>query len=137
MQLTHFDRWLREKFVYQTHIHTLRPPASLPAGIRTMPQQERPTHAYPHHFVATRSEAADALIRQLKSDGQMYATRIVDRKAWFVPLIAPKGKSLTWRLVSIVTFTTSAFYGLLYLKSLVENPEFQADFIDALHILQR
>ncbi len=25
MQLTRFDRWLREKFVYETHIQTLRP----------------------------------------------------------------------------------------------------------------
>jgi len=35
MQLTRFDRWLREKYVYETHIHTLRPPESLPAGIQT------------------------------------------------------------------------------------------------------
>ena len=137
MQLTHFDRWLREKFVYQTHIHTLRPPASLPAGIRTLPRRDRPSHPYPCHYVARSSKAADALIRQLKHDGQMYATRVVDRKAWFVPLLAPKGKSLTWRLVSVVAFSTSAYYGLLLLKDLVENPEFRHNFLESLQILNR
>lgn len=137
MQLTHFDRWLREKFVYQTHIHTLRPPPSLPAGVRTLPQLDRRTHPYSFHFVATRSKAADALIRQLKADGQMYTTHIIDRKAWFVPLIAPRNRSITWRLVTVLLFSTSAYYGLLLVNDLVENPEFRKNFLESLQILKR
>jgi len=137
MQLTHFDRWLREKFVYQTHIHTLRPPASLPAGIRAMPALDPPAHHYPCHFVASHSKAGDALIRQLKHDGQMYATRVVDRKAWYVPLIAPAGVSLTWRLATVLVVSTSTLYGLRFLKGLVESPEFSHNFQEALKILNR
>ena len=32
MQLTRLDRYLRSRFVYETHIYTLRLPASIPAG---------------------------------------------------------------------------------------------------------
>ena len=136
MQLTRFDRWLREKFVYQTHIHTLRPPPSLPAGVRTKPLPDQAGNRYKFLYVARSGKAADALIRQLKDNGQMYTTRIVDRDAWFVPLIAPKGKSLSWWLVSVVVIATSLGYGLSWLNRLVENPEFRQNFLEALEILK-
>ena len=59
MQLTRFDRWLREKYVYETHIHTLRPPESLPAGIQTRNIPDVPGKRYKHLFVASRSRDAD------------------------------------------------------------------------------
>ncbi len=34
MQLTRLDRWLRNKFVHEIHVYSLRPPEVLPAGIR-------------------------------------------------------------------------------------------------------
>ena len=136
MQLTHFDRWLREKFVYQTHIHTLRPAESLPEGIRYVEQPEAPGVRYKHLYVADSSKAADALIRQLKDAGQMFTTRIVNREKWFVPFIAPKDKSVTWWLFSLVVLTTSAFFFLLYIKSLAEDPVFRKHFMEALKIMQ-
>ena len=137
MQLTHFDRWLRQKFVYQTHIRTLREPASIPAGIRAMPPPAHSTTHYKFLFVATSNKAAETLIRQLKENGQMFTTSIVDRKAWFVPLIAPKEKSVTWWLFSTVLILISAFYVMLYLKTLVDDPELRQNFLDALQILKR
>ena len=92
MQLTRFDRWLREKFVYETHIHTLRPPESIPAGIRAVELPEAPGKRYKHLFIADSSKAADALIHQLKENSQMYTTQVVDRDAWFVPVHRPQGK---------------------------------------------
>jgi hypothetical protein len=136
MQLTHFDRWLREKFVYETHIHTLSPPASIPTGIRAVEQPDVPGLRYKHLFVARDSKVADLLIRQLQDNNQMYTTRIVDRDAWFVPFIAPKEKSVTWWLFSLVVILTSMFFALLYLKSLVENPEFRKNFMEALKIMK-
>ena len=79
MQLTHFDRWLREKYVYETHIHTLRPPESLPEGVRAVEIPDVPGKRYKHLFVASSSKAADALISQLRQNSQMYTTAIVDR----------------------------------------------------------
>jgi len=136
MQLTRFDRWLREKFVYETHIHTLRLPECIPAGIRPVELPEAPGKRYKHLFIAKSSRAADELIRQLKEDSQMYTTQIVDREAWFVPFIAPKEKSVTWWLVSVFLIAVSSFFVLLYLKGLVQDAEFRRNFMDALKLLK-
>ncbi len=136
MQLTRFDRWLREKYVYETHIHTLRPPESLPAGIQAVELPEVPGKRYKHLFVARQSTAADALISQLKENGQMYTTQIVDCDAWYVPFIAPKDKSLTWWLISVLVITVCAFFALLYIRGLVEDPDFRKNFMEALKLFK-
>lgn len=136
MQLTKFDRWLREKFVYQTHIHTLRPPEMLPAGVRAVELPEVPGKRYKHLFVADSSRAADAFIAHLKENSQMFTTQIVDSDAWFVPFIAPKNKSLTWWLVSVAFFTVSGISILLYAKGFIQDPEFRKNFMDAVKLLK-
>jgi hypothetical protein len=136
MQLTRFDRWLREKFVYELHIHTLRPPESIPAGIRAVELPDAPGKRYKHLFIASSSKAADELIRQLKENNQMYTSQIVDREAWYVPFIAPKEKSVTWWLFSVTVISISAFFVLLYIKSLAEDPEFRKNFMEALELLK-
>jgi hypothetical protein len=137
MQLTRFDRWLREKFVYETHIHTLRPPDSLPAGIQSVELPEVPGKRYKHLFIARSSAAADELIRVLKENSQMYTTQIVDRDAWFVPFVAPKEKSVTWWLASVLVFSVSGFFVLLYIKGLVQDPEFRTNAMEALKLLRQ
>jgi hypothetical protein len=136
MQLTHFDRWLREKFVYETHIQTLRPPASIPAGIRVVELPDLPEKRYKYLFVTHSSKAADALIRQLKDNGQMYTTRIVNRNAWFVPFIAPREQSVTWWLFSLALILSGLFFLLRYISGLVEDPEIWQYFIDAVKLFK-
>lgn len=136
MQLTHFDRWLREKFVYELHIQTLRPPESIPVGVRAIDLPEAPGRRYKHLYIANSSKAADELIRLLKENSQMYTTQVVDREAWYVPFIAPKDKSVTWWLFSLVVISTCAFFALLYVKGLVEDPEFRKNFMDAINIMK-
>jgi hypothetical protein len=113
MQLTRFDRWLREKFVYELHIQTLRPPEYVPEGIRAIELPEAPGKRYKHLFIAASSKAADELIRQLKENNQMYTAQVVDREAWYVPFIAPKEKSVTWWLFSTAVITVSVFFVLI------------------------
>jgi hypothetical protein len=137
MQLTRFDRWLREKFVYETHIQTLRPPQSIPAGIRAVTPRDVADKRYKHLFVTNNSKAANTLISQLKDDGQMFSTSIVDRDAWFVPFLAPRQTSVTWWLISLVVISTSAFFVLLYLKDLINDPEFRRNFTETLEIIQK
>ena len=136
MQLTRFDRWLREKYVYETHIHTLRLPESLPAGIQTRDIPDVPGKRYKHLFVASRSSAADQLISQLKENSQMYTTQIVDRSDWYVPFIAPKDKSVTWWLFSMAVIVISVFVALIYLKTLAEDPIFRENFMEALKLFR-
>lgn len=136
MQLTRFDRWLREKYVYETHIHTLRVPESLPAGIQTREIPDVPGKRYKHLFVASSSGDADQLIAQLKENSQMYTTQIVDRDDWYVPFLAPKDKSVTWWLFSMVVIIISVFFALVYLKGLAEDPDFRKNFMDALKLFR-
>ncbi len=136
MQLTRFDRWLREKFVYETHIHTLRMPESIPPGIRAMDLPDVPGKRYKHLFVAKSSKAADELILQLKEASQMYTTQIVDSDAWYVRYIAPKEKSPTWWMISTAIIIVSAFFVLLYIKGLADDPEFRKNFMEALQLLK-
>lgn len=136
MQLTRFDRWLREKYVYETHIHTLRAPESIPAGIRVVDIPDMPGRRYKHLFVASSSRVADELILQLRDNSQMYTTQIVDRRAWYVPFLAPQDKSVTWWLFSMTLIIIASFFGLLYLKGLADDPEFQKNFMQALKLLK-
>lgn len=136
MQLTRFDRWLREKYVYQIHIHTLRPIEAVPHGIQVVELPEVPGKRYKHLYVASSNRSADELIDLLKENGQMYTTQVVDREAWFVPFIAPKEKSVTWWLVSVVIFSTAVFFVLLYIKGLVEDPAFRKNFMEAMELLK-
>ena len=136
MQLTRFDRWLREKFVYETHILTLRPVETVPKGIRQIDLPETPGRRYKHLYISSGNKRADQLIANLKENGQMYQTTIVDKDAWFVPFIAPKGKSLTWWLFSVAFFTACAFMVLLYVKGLIQDPEFPKNFTEAIQILK-
>ncbi len=136
MQLTRFDRWLREKYVYETHIHTLRAPESLPAGVQSREIPDVPGKRYKHLFVASSSSAADQLIAQLRENSQMYTTQIVDRDDWYVPFIAPKDKSVTWWLFSVAIICILVFVVLLYIKSLAEDPVFRKNFMEALKLFR-
>jgi hypothetical protein len=53
-----------------------------------------------------------------------------------VPLIAPKDKSVTWWLFSVVLISVASFFALLYLKSLVEDPEFRKNFLEAMKLFR-
>jgi hypothetical protein len=122
MQLTRFDRWLREAFVYETYIRTLRPVESIPKGIRAIEMPESPMQRYRYLYIARKSSDADLLIIQLRKNSQMFTTEIVERKTWYKPLIAPPGKSFTWRLLSTFVTITVILAILLWIRSLMDNP---------------
>ena len=134
MQLTRFDRWLREKYVYETHIHTLRPPPSLPHGVCEVKIPDIAGRRYKHLFVAKSSKLADQLILLLKANSQMYTTQVVDRTEWYVPFIAPKNKSVTWWVISTVLILIGLFFLLLYLNGFAEDANFMKNFKDALKL---
>jgi hypothetical protein len=136
MQLTRFDRWLREKFVYELHIQTLRPPASLPVGIRAIDLPEVPGCRYRHLYISRDSKAADQLVRVLKENNQTYDIRVLDRKAWYVRFIAPGDKSFTWWLFSTAVIIATGVAVLVFLAWLLGDPEFRHNLIDALELLK-
>lgn len=136
MQLTRFDRWLQEKFVLETHIYTLRPPESIPFGIRKVEIPDNPGSRYKHLYVAKSEKSANLFLAELKANGQMYTTQIVDRQSWYVPLVAPKNKSLTWWLFSTVIIAFLVFSGMILVKNLTEDDVFRKNFFEAIQILK-
>lgn len=136
MQLTRLDRWLRERFVYETHIYTLRLPETVPAGIIAEELPEAPGRRFKHRFILRSDAEASALIEQLRDGGQMFTTRVVDREAWYVPLIAPKGKSVTWWFVWL-GITLVGVLSLIHLGRLAwANPELRKNVAEAVEILK-
>ena len=136
MQLTRFDRWLRDTFVYETHIKTLRAPETVPKGIRAEPLPDVPGVRFKHLFIARNTKLADSFIASLRDDNLMFFTAVVNRKAWFVRWIAPKNQSLTWNLAWIVLTVTSVFYVVSYLVALLSQPEVRQMLAEAIEVLK-
>ncbi|MCX6880032.1 MAG: hypothetical protein NTW21_40455 [Verrucomicrobia bacterium] len=136
MQLTRFDRWLRERFVYETHIKTLRAPEAIPRGIRAAALPDLPGKRFKHLFIVRNTKTADAFIASLKDANLMFFTSVVDRKAWFVRWIAPKHKSFTWILAWLVLGSTSTYYGAMYLIDLFSDPKLRQMCAEAFEILK-
>jgi hypothetical protein len=136
MQLTRIDRWLRERFVYETHIFTLRKPPQLPAGIIARKVADAPGRTYRHKFIARNPRRAEQLINTLKSNNQMFATRIVDRSAWYVPLIAPKDKSLVYWFLWVLISAAAAYTAVVAARAVWSNDELRQNILESLEILK-
>ena len=95
MQLTRFDRWLKEKFVYEIQILTLRPTENLPPGVRQVELPEKVGRRFKFLYTTGKSKAAEALLTDLKQNNQMFTTKVVDRDSWWIQFVAPEHKSVT------------------------------------------
>ncbi|NNC88143.1 MAG: hypothetical protein HKN82_06745 [Akkermansiaceae bacterium] len=99
MQLTKLDRWIRERFIYRTHIYTMRlPDIGVPAGVRIEELEESPTRRYRFRLVANADRDVESLLESLRDANQMFATRIVESNPWYKAIIAPEGKSFCFRV---------------------------------------
>lgn len=115
MQLTRFDRWLKERFIYETHVFTLRlPEGGLPQGVSVGEVEQKKSGDYRHRIVIKDNKLADQVIQDLKQNHIMYATHVVEGKNWFNKHLSPKGKSFTYMwILRFFTFAciSSACYG--------------------------
>jgi len=136
MQLTRFDRWLREHFVYETHIKTLRAPETVPKGIRARQLPDIPGVRFKHLFIARNTKLADTFIASLRDANLMFFTSVVDRKAWFVPWIAPKNKSFTWIVAWIMLACIATFYAVQWLVGMLSQPAVRKVLSEALETLK-
>ncbi len=119
MQLTRFDRWLKERFIYETQIFTLRiPEGGLPRGAKVEDVEQKKSGDYRHRITVKDNKLADQVIECLKEDHIMYATHVVEGKHWYNKRISPKGKSFTYMwILRFFTFCgiCSAGYGIYLL----------------------
>jgi len=137
MQLTRLDRWLRESFVLQTQIYTMRAVEPVPGGLRYEELPDQPGRRFRFRYTAKRSKDADKFIALLKYNGQMFTTRIVEKQAWYVPYLAPKNNgSVTWFVITSTFIAFSVISALGVAVRLWQNPEIQAHLRESLQILK-
>lgn len=135
MQLTRFDRWLRDKFVYETHIYTMHAVGFVPPWTQATDLPEQAGQRYKHRYVTRHPKAADALIHHLRSNNMMFNTQIVDRRTILARLFAPKG-SFTWRCVTYAVIASSLTGATLIAKKLLDNPEIRQNLMDAFEVMK-
>ena len=130
--LTPVDHWLREKFIFQTHIYTLRLPDKLPPGVSVRELPVSPSNKFRYRMVTSSNATTDKLVKKLGEAGLMFKTHVVERKTPLKPLICPKGGSV---LLSV--FWMFSLFGLtigvmkMYGK-LTSDPVFMENFKEAL-----
>lgn len=136
MQLTRFDRWLKEKFVYQIQILTLREANEMPPGMRMLELEEKPGRRYKFLYTTSDHDKAEKLLNSLKEQNQMFTTKVIDRDRWYVQFIAPEGRSPTWYLISVFLMMLSLTPVVIWIRGLLSNPEFMKNLDEAKEILK-
>ena len=136
MQLTRIDRWLKEKFVYEIQILTLREADKVPAGVRVIDLPEKPGRRFKHLYTTSRPQAAERLLASLKEQNQMFTTKVVDKDGWWIQFIAPEGKSPTWYVTSVFLLMGILTPVVIWLRGLLQSPEFIKNVKESLEILK-
>lgn len=100
MQQTKLDQWLKARFIYETHILTLRlPEEPLPRGVEVMPTDHTSKGSYQHKLIVKSNKKAEAVIVLLKENQLMHSVFVVEGRHWFNGFIAPQGVSFTYRWI--------------------------------------
>ena len=137
MQPTKLDRWLKERFIYETHIFTLRlPERELPAGVRVEDIEQNKGGDYRHRIMIKDNEIAENVTRILKEDHIMHATHIVEGKNWYNQRIAPEGKSFTYTWISrffSMIIACAVIYGVF---KLAQNDSLRSAIMDTIEELK-
>lgn len=136
MQLTRFDRWLRDRYVHETHIRTLRAPEEIPVGVRAEQLPEVPGKRFRFLFVIRGSRQADEFIASLREGSFMFATTVVDRNGRFSRWLTAPNRSVTWLIAWLIVGGVSAFFGITFLYRLLTNPEVQKMLREALETIR-
>ena len=135
MQLTKIDRWLREKFIYRTHIYTMRlPETGLPSSILVEELEASPTRKFRYRLVANADRDVRAVISTLKAGNQMFATRIEEANPWYKKIIAPEGKSFFFRVVWIGVTSVTVISVVSACAVALSDPEFRGQLMESIDL---
>jgi len=135
MQLTQFDRWLREKFIYRTHVYTMRLPESgVPSQVMVEELEDAPTRRYKYRLIVSAKRDLETLLAALRNGNQMFTTRVVETNPWYKPIIAPKGKSFFFRMFwwAVVVGLVIAAFVVGY--NILSNEELKSELMEAFNL---
>ena len=136
MQLTSFDRWLKDKFAIETHVQVLRLPEDIPHGVKVVELPDIAGRRFKYLLVVKKTKIANQLFNILKDESMMYNTQIIVRDKWYVKFIAPEERSVTWTLISwaIISVIVAVIgYGVV---KMLQNPEIRENLKEAIEILK-
>ena len=137
MQLTKFDRWIREKLIYQTHIYIMRmPEVGVPAGVLVEELEDSPSRRYRYRLIANAERDAERVIEILKEANQMFATRIEETNPWYKGIVAPDGKSLFFRCIWLGLTACAVFSLIVGGVVILSNEELRQQLIEAFFMLK-
>ena len=135
MQLTQFDRWRREKFIYRTHVYTMRLPESgVPSQVMVEELEDAPTRRYKYRLIVSAKRDLETLLAALRNGNQMFTTRVVETNPWYKPIIAPKGKSFFFRMFwwAVVLGLVIAAFVVGY--NILSNEELKSELMEAFNL---
>lgn len=137
MQLTQLDRWLRERFIYRTHIYTMRlPEAGVPSQVLVEELEDSPTRRYRYRLIVNAKRDVEALLHTLREGNQMFATRVVETDPWYKPIIAPKGKSFCFRVFWWGMAVVAVLAALTLGGMVMSNEELKTQMLEALDLFK-
>ena len=138
MQLTKLDRWLKERFIYETHIFTLRlPEGDMPVGVDVEELEQNKRGDYRHRILVKDNKIANDVIELLKQNHIMHAIHVVEGKNWYNKRIAPEGKSFTYMWIFRFFAGVGACSVGMGLMKLWQNEDLRNTLVDTLEELKK
>ncbi|MBK1790112.1 hypothetical protein [Persicirhabdus sediminis] len=124
MVQTRLDRWLKEKFIYVTHVYVLRmPDFKLPRGSKVQELGAEKVGNYSLRIIVASNSAVEDLTNKLRDSRQMYAVKVVESNPWFGRFIAPKSQSFTYRIVFSIMTVGALYSSWVCFKWFMATPE--------------
>ena len=103
MQQTRLDRWLKEKFVMETHVLSLSAPPWIPPGTKLESLEVGIKNRFRYKMVIRKRSDLEKALQSLSDANQTFVTRIESRKVWCRSLFDdPLGRSFTFRVLGLV-----------------------------------
>lgn len=134
--LTKVDHWLRERYLLQTHLYTLRLPEALPSGVKASELPQSVTRRYRYRIVSNTNELTDKTIKILNDQGLMFATQVIERKTWLKPIIAPKSGSVILTVFWLVSFLGLIMGTMKLAHQLQNDAVFMENFRGAIELFK-
>ena len=132
--LTPVDHWLRERFLLQTHVYTLRLPEKLPRGIKVSELPESPSNKFRYRLVANSNGTTAKLVEKLGEAGMMFKTQVVEKKTVLKPIICPRGGSFLLNVFWMFSLAGLTYVFLRVFRALTSDAVFMENFRGAVDI---
>ena len=115
MQQTSFDRWLRKKYVYSTHVYCNTLPHTVPEGVTVDETSEEMGGRYLYRFTARSEQQLNELTAHLEVANITYTSRVADASGARGKMFNNPNKSFTMQiswLIFIIAILAILFSGL-------------------------